>query len=144
MAFFDTTPLGRIVNRFSKDVAIVDDVLPRSFSFWFSGLFEVIATIIICTYATWQFICVVVPLLVVYFFVQRYYVATSRQLKRIEGTTRSPIYSHFGESISGVSTLRAFSRATAFIETNEQNIDRNQVCYSAFKNFGPAPKLGHF
>ena len=129
MSWFDTTPLGRILNRFSKDVASVDDILPRTFSMFFKCVFDVLATLIVITVATPPFLAVMVPVFVIYFFTQRYYVATSRQLKRLESVTRSPIYSHFGETLSGVTSIRAFSKEQDFLNKNTLNIDRNQATY---------------
>lgn len=109
VSFFDTTPLGRIINRFSRDTDVIDAFLPNMMRTWFSMAFALVGTIIVISYSTPIFISVIVPLMVVYYFIQRFYIATSRQLKRIESITRSPIYSHFGESVNGQSTIRAYN-----------------------------------
>jgi ATP-binding cassette, subfamily C (CFTR/MRP), member 1 len=95
MSFFDTTPLGRILNRFSKDVDVIDTVLPMSMRFWMMMFFNTVGVIVTISYSTPIFLSVVLPLGIVYYFIQKFYVATSRQLKRIESVTRSPIYTHF-------------------------------------------------
>lgn len=69
---------------------------------------------------------VIVPLAIFYFFIQRFYVATARQLKRIESVTRSPIYSHFGETITGQTTIRAYRVQDRFRRTSEKHVDLNQ------------------
>ena len=64
-----------------------------------------------------------------HYFPQKVFVASSRQLKRIESVRRSPIYSHFLETINGVSTIRAFSQQQRFIRDNYHRTDENQVAY---------------
>lgn len=110
MSFFDTTPLGRVMNRFSKDMDVVDNILPMSIRAWLMMMLSVVGIIVAISRSTPIFLSVVAPLLLVYYFIQVFYVATSRQLKRLESITRSPIYSHFSESITGQSTIRAYGQ----------------------------------
>ena len=129
MSFFDKTPIGRIVNRFSKDIYLIDETIPMSIIDFINTFFSVLVTIIIISYATPLFLIVVIPIIIFYMFVQRFYVCTSRQLKRIESITRSPVYSHFQESLSGVSTIRGYKKQDSFIQENEDRVDRNQEVY---------------
>ncbi|KAI9272857.1 multi drug resistance-associated protein MRP [Phascolomyces articulosus] len=129
MSFFDTTPLGRILNRFSKDQHTVDEVLPRSFQGYFRVLFAVIATILVIAVSTPFFLILVIPLGFIYMYIQRYYLATSRELKRLDSVGKSPIYSHFQETIAGVSTIRAYGQQRRFTFENEIRLDDNQRAY---------------
>ncbi|CAH0555480.1 unnamed protein product [Brassicogethes aeneus] len=127
MAFFDTTPLGRLLSRFSKDVDVVDNNLPAYISDGCLCLFQVIGTLVVISYTTPLFILVIIPIGLLYYFIQRFYVATSRQLKRLESVSRSPIYSHFGESITGAQAIRAFGQEDRFITESERKVDNNQI-----------------
>ncbi|KAI8093508.1 multi drug resistance-associated protein MRP [Halteromyces radiatus] len=129
MSFFDTTPLGRILNRFSKDQHTVDEVLPRAFGAYFRVLFSVVATIGIIAFSTPFFLVLIIPLGFIYLYVQRYYLATSRELKRLDSIGKSPVYSHFQETISGVSTIRAYEQQNRFTYENEVKLDDNQRAY---------------
>ncbi|KAI8983684.1 multi drug resistance-associated protein MRP [Pilobolus umbonatus] len=129
MSFFDTTPLGRVLNRFSKDQHTIDEVLPRIFGAYFRVLFAVIATVLVVAISTPAFIFLLVPLTVIYVYIQRYYLATSRELKRLDSVGKSPIYSHFQETISGVTIIRAYEQQNRFIFTNENKLDDNQKAY---------------
>uniref|UniRef100_A0A673HVS9 ABC-type glutathione-S-conjugate transporter n=1 Tax=Sinocyclocheilus rhinocerous TaxID=307959 RepID=A0A673HVS9_9TELE len=125
MVFFDTTPSGRIVNRFAKDIFTVDEMIPMSFRSWILCILGVLGTLFVICLATPIFTAVVVPMAVVYYFVQRFYVPTSRQLRRLDSVSRSPIYSHFGETISGLSVIRAYGHQQRFLKQNEDTIDQN-------------------
>ncbi|XP_055546953.1 multidrug resistance-associated protein 1-like [Wyeomyia smithii] len=127
MSFFDTTPQGRIMNRFSKDVDIADNALPNTIRMWLLMFFNVIGVFIIIAISTPIFLATVPVFLVIYYVVQVIYIATSRQLKRLESITRSPIYSHFGESITGQSTIRAYGEQERFTRESEQRVDYNQT-----------------
>ncbi|XP_044166542.1 ATP-binding cassette sub-family C member 3-like [Acropora millepora] len=129
MSFFESTPLGRIVNRFSKDISTIDDKVPMSLASFLRTFCTVVGTIIAISFATPMFLVVIIPLGALYFFIQRIYVATSRQLKRIESVSRSPIFNNFFETINGASTIRAFGQQDRLIQDNYHRVDENHVAY---------------
>uniref|UniRef100_A0A8C3KL46 Canalicular multispecific organic anion transporter 1 n=1 Tax=Calidris pygmaea TaxID=425635 RepID=A0A8C3KL46_9CHAR len=126
MSFFDTTPTGRIVNRFAKDIFTIDETIPMSFRSWLSCFMAIISTLLMICLATPFFALVIIPLSIFYYFVLRFYVSTSRQLRRLDSVTRSPIYSHFGETVSGLSVIRAYGHQERFLQQNENTMDINQ------------------
>uniref|UniRef100_A0A8C6PZ27 ABC-type glutathione-S-conjugate transporter n=1 Tax=Nothobranchius furzeri TaxID=105023 RepID=A0A8C6PZ27_NOTFU len=128
-SFFDTTPIGRIINRFSKDIYVIDEALPSTVLMFLGTFFVSLSTLIVIISSTPIFAVAIVPLAIIYVFVQRFYVATSRQLKRLESVSRSPIYSHFSETITGSSVIRAYSRDTAFVLMSDVKVDENQKSY---------------
>ncbi|KAL9928608.1 multidrug-Resistance like Protein 1 isoform 3-T5 [Glossina fuscipes fuscipes] len=128
LELFDTTPLGRIVSRFSKDIDTCDTVIPSVLLQFLNTCFGVLATIVVISISTPIFLVVIIPIAFLYYFAQRFYVATSRQLMRLESVSRSPIYSHFGETITGVSTIRAYAVQDRFIDESDNKVDKNQVC----------------
>ncbi|XP_061492311.1 ATP-binding cassette sub-family C member 2 isoform X2 [Rhineura floridana] len=128
MIFFDTTPTGRIVNRFAKDIFTVDETLPMSFRSWLNCLLGIFSTLLIICLATPYFAIVILPLGLLYYFIQQFYVATSRQLRRLDSVTRSPIYSHFSETVAGLSVIRAYGHQERFLKHNEKLVDINQKC----------------
>uniref|UniRef100_A0A8C9FWW6 ABC-type glutathione-S-conjugate transporter n=1 Tax=Pavo cristatus TaxID=9049 RepID=A0A8C9FWW6_PAVCR len=128
-SFYDTTPTGRVINRFSKDIFVIDEVIPPTILMFLGTFFNSLSTMIVIIASTPLFTVVIVPLAVLYFFVQRFYVATSRQLKRLESVSRSPIYSHFSETISGTSVIRAYRREKSFIDISDLKVDENQKSY---------------
>eukprot|EP00069_Balaena_mysticetus_P007077 bmy_05437T0 len=129
MSFFERTPSGNLVNRFSKELDTVDSVIPQVIKMFMGSLFNVIGACIIILLATPMVAAIIPPLGLIYFFVQRFYVASSRQLKRLESVSRSPVYSHFNETLLGVSVIRAFEEQERFIHQSDLKVDENQKAY---------------
>lgn len=129
MSFFETTHTGRILNRFTNDIYKIDEMLGRTFMQFFNNVIKVTFTIIVISFTTWQFVFLIGPLMIVYSYYQQYYMRSSRELRRLDSTTRSPIYSHFQESLGGLSTIRAYNHATRFIHLNQCKVDNNMCAY---------------
>lgn len=129
MSFFETTPIGRILNRFSSDIYRVDEVIARTFNMLFVNTGRAAFTLGVIAFTTPVFLIMVVPLGLVYVVYQRYYLRTSRELKRLDSVSRSPIYAHFQESLSGVSTIRAYRQQGRFALENEWRMDANLRAY---------------
>ncbi|KAG0347607.1 hypothetical protein BG004_007368 [Podila humilis] len=129
MRFFDTTPMGRILNRFSKDQSTIDEVLPRSFAGYSRTLFQVASVLVVVTLSSPSFVIVIIPFGLVYLWLQRYYLATSREIRRLDSVSRSPVFAHFQETLGGISTIRAYRQQHRFIEGNEHRLDQNLRAY---------------
>ncbi|KAF9207493.1 hypothetical protein BGZ49_000308 [Haplosporangium sp. Z 27] len=123
MSFFDTTPLGRVVNRFSSDIFSIDELTPWNFINVFICGTSVLGTIVVIGTTTPVFLAIVPPLAIMYVLIQSYYIRTSRQLKRIDSVSKSPIYQHFSETLAGVSTIRALGANQRFISDNAGKAD---------------------
>ncbi|KAG0286811.1 Canalicular multispecific organic anion transporter 2, partial [Linnemannia gamsii] len=132
MSFFDTTPLGRIVNRFSSDILSVDEMIPWNVFHTVMCTFSVLATMIVIALNTPIFLAIVPFLVIIYGFVQAYYVRSSRALKRIDSVTKSPIYQHFSETLIGVTTIRALDAGKRFIAENAAKADVSANAYFAW------------
>ncbi|GLE08118.1 hypothetical protein PINS_up019080 [Pythium insidiosum] len=132
-SFFDTTPIGRIVNRLSKDVYTVDEGIPATWSQLFNTLISVMATLITISYVTPMFMVILLPVMVGYYLSQRYFIKTSRELQRLDSISRSPVFALLSETLDGLPTIRAYSAEEKFAARNEELLDRNQRAY--FLNF---------
>ena len=110
MRFFDVTPMGTILNRFSKDIVDTDEGLATSLM-WLTMTWLRVCSII-CVIAVVQpiFVPAVVPLLMLYYAIRAFYRSTSRELQRIESMSRSPVYSAFSQIVEVRRPLRPFWR----------------------------------
>ncbi|EEQ34194.1 ATP-binding cassette glutathione S-conjugate transporter ycf1 [Microsporum canis] len=129
MSFFETTPAGRILNRFSSDMYRVDEMLARTFNMLFSNSARAVFTVVVIGISTPWFLLLVFPLGYVYLRYQKYYLRTSRELKRLDSVSKSPIFAHFQESLGGISTIRAFRQQKRFALENEWRMDANLRAY---------------
>ncbi|KAK8782898.1 hypothetical protein V5799_015760, partial [Amblyomma americanum] len=129
MSFFDTTPMGRILNRFSKDIDTADVTLRFNLRMLLMQFFRTVVSFILISMENPIFLAAVIPLLVIYYFVQKFYIATSRQLKRLESISRSPIYVHFSETVSGGSSIRAYGAGERFVARSNELTDVNHSSF---------------
>ncbi|KAA8491694.1 Multidrug resistance-associated protein 1 [Porphyridium purpureum] len=123
MRFFDVTPTGRILNRFAKDQAALDEDLPDALGSWLNTLMAVVFTLGIVLFVTWQVIFLLIPLGFLYVYVSGFYLMSSREIKRIESIAKSPLLAYFGESINGATTIRAFGMTREFVLVMQHRLD---------------------
>uniref|UniRef100_A0A8C7QVJ6 ABC-type glutathione-S-conjugate transporter n=1 Tax=Oncorhynchus mykiss TaxID=8022 RepID=A0A8C7QVJ6_ONCMY len=129
MSFFETTPSGNLLNRFAKEIDAIDCMIPDGLKMMLGYLFKLMEVCIIVMLATPFAAVVILPLAILYAFVQSFYVATSCQLRRLESVSRSPIYTHFNETVQGASVIRAFGEQHRFIVQANKRVDFNQTSY---------------
>ncbi|NXS91481.1 MRP7 protein, partial [Jacana jacana] len=128
VTFFDTTPTGRILNRFSSDLYCVDDSLPFVLNIFLANMYGLLGMLVIITYGLPWIGLILLPLAALYFSIQRYYRRTSRELKRLYSVTLSPIYTHFSETLSGLTSIRAMRATQRFELENQLRLELNQRC----------------
>ncbi|KAI8612944.1 P-loop containing nucleoside triphosphate hydrolase protein [Chytriomyces sp. MP71] len=126
VGFYDQTPLGRIINRLSRDVDVVDNTLYDALRLLFYSFLQVISAFSLVSYITnGVFLAVLVPLMGLYVTIQIIYRRSSRELKRIESLSRSPLYAHISECLAGLATIRAYADQDRFIGKMHALVDAN-------------------
>jgi len=121
--FFDSTPLGQIMNRFSKDIEAIDqEVAPVAVGV-VHCLASIITIVILISVITPGFLIAGAFISILYFLIGKFYINSSRDLKRLESLQRSPLYQQFGETLSGMTTIRAYSDERRFIRENYAKIN---------------------
>ena len=126
LSFFDVTPLGRVIQRFTKDTAVLDNTLGNSVSSFTSFGLLLLGTLAVMAWVMPALMPCLVPIGALYFYVQYFFRPGYREAKRLDGISGSPVYSHFGETLTGISTIRAFGHQRRFINENETRISINQ------------------
>lgn len=135
MSFFDTTPLGRITNRFSRDVDVMDNNLTDALRMFLitMGMITSVFVLIIAFY--YYFVIALVPLYTLFVLAAVYYRASAREVKRYEAVLRSHVSAKFGEGLTGVASIRAYGLQDRFVQELRQSIDdMNGAYYITFAN----------
>uniref|UniRef100_A0A663N7B8 ABC-type glutathione-S-conjugate transporter n=1 Tax=Athene cunicularia TaxID=194338 RepID=A0A663N7B8_ATHCN len=130
MVFFEQTPIGNLLNRFSREMDAIDSVIPDKLKSLLGFLFNLLEIYLVIIVTTPRAAMAIVPLTVLYAVFQHFYVITSCQLRRTEAASRSPIYSHISETFQGSSVIRAYKDQERFILKNNFLVDENQrICF---------------
>ncbi|KAH9928634.1 ABC transporter [Fomitopsis serialis] len=125
MSFFETTPLGRIMNR----IDTVDNLLSDSMRMLVSTLATIVGAIILIGIVIPWFLIAVGAVLICYVWAAFFYRASARELKRLDAILRSSLYSHFSESLSGLATIRAYGETSRFLADNRKRVDIENRAY---------------
>ncbi|KAJ3566148.1 hypothetical protein NP233_g7188 [Leucocoprinus birnbaumii] len=129
MSFFETTPLGRIMNRFAKDVDNMDNLLGDSLRLFSTTFSSILGAIILIAIVLPWFLIAVAVITLGYIYAAAFYRASARELKRLDAILRSSLYSHFSESLSGLATIRAYGEVDRFQHDNESRVDIENRAY---------------
>lgn len=127
--FFDSTPMGRVLNRFSRDMEGVDDHLSWNFEQSFKSLAQTIGSLILIVSILPIILLVLVPVLFIYYRLQRDYRASAREAKRLESVARSPRYAHFKELVSGLDVIHGFGKEPFFLDSFYSILSNHQHAF---------------
>ncbi|CAF1122210.1 unnamed protein product [Adineta steineri] len=125
LRFYESNPVGRILNRFSKDQQVIDELLPKTFFETIQSLIMVLGCIVIVGISNPWILLILVPIIPLFLWLRKYYLGSSRSLKRLESVSRSPVYALFASSLSGLMTIRAFRVQNEFTNLFMDKINAN-------------------
>jgi len=135
MSFFDTTPLGRITNRFSRDVDVMDNTLTDAMRMYLLTLGMILSVFGLIIAYFHYFAIALGPLFLMFIFSAAYYRASAREMKRFESVLRSHVFAKFSEGLSGTACIRAYGLQETFITNLRTAIDEmNSAYYLTFAN----------
>uniref|UniRef100_A0A674ESQ6 Cystic fibrosis transmembrane conductance regulator n=1 Tax=Salmo trutta TaxID=8032 RepID=A0A674ESQ6_SALTR len=130
--FFDINPIGRVLNRFSKDIGQLDAALPWTFVDFIQIFLQIIGVVAVAASVIPWILIPLAPLIIIFLFLRRYFLQTSRDVKRLESTTRSPVFSHLSSSLQGLWTIRAFRAEERFQNTFDAYQDLHSESWFLF------------
>lgn len=132
MRFFHVNPSGRILNRFSKDMGAVDEVLPSALLDVLQIGLSLIGIVVVVATVNYFLLVPTLAIAVVFYGLRIFYLSSSRSIKRLEGVTRSPVFSHLNASLQGITTIRAFGAQEALIREFDNHQDLHSSAWYLF------------
>ncbi|KAH9634095.1 hypothetical protein HF086_001297 [Spodoptera exigua] len=132
MRFFHVNPSGRILNRFSKDMGAVDEVLPSALLDVLQIGLSLIGIVVVVAIVNYWLLVPTVAIGFVFYGLRIFYLSSSRSIKRLEGVTRSPVFSHLNASLQGITTIRAFGAQEALIREFDNHQDLHSSAWYLF------------
>ncbi|XP_057686609.1 multidrug resistance-associated protein 4 [Corythoichthys intestinalis] len=130
--FFDVNPIGRVLNRFSKDIGQLDSIMPWTLVDFIQVFLQIVGVVAVAAGVIPWILIPVFLLLIVFLFLRRYFLETSRDIKRLESTTRSPVFSHLSSSLQGLWTIRAFRAEGRFQRDFDGHQDKHTAAWFLF------------
>lgn len=127
--FFDVTPLGQILNRFSADTNIIDQHIPSTLESLTRSTLLCLSAIGVIAFVTPAFLIALVPLGVAFYFIQKYFRVASKDLQDLDDSTQLPLLCHFSETAEGLTTIRAFRHEARFKQRMLELTDTNNTAY---------------
>lgn len=125
MVFFHTNPIGRVINRFSKDLGDIDRNVAGMLNNFLTQLWQLLSTFVLIGIVSTVSLWAIMPLLILFYAAYLYYQSTSREVKRLDSITRSPVYAQFGEALNGLSSIRAYKAYDRMASINGKSMDNN-------------------
>ncbi|KAJ3094988.1 hypothetical protein HDU97_007369, partial [Phlyctochytrium planicorne] len=129
LRFFETVPLGRILNRATSDISSIDLEVMESYYDFFALTMDILTIVAVISVITPAFVLIFIPFMIIYYNIAVDYLASSREFKRFDSVTKSPIYAIFSESLIGASTIRAYAAMSRFHITLQNLVNVNHRAY---------------
>lgn len=129
LRFFDTTPVGRILNRFSKDFETIDSEIPNNILHFVIQCIAIVSSIVTVGAVLPVFSIPMIIVTAIIIYLGSMFVSVSRELKRMDSVSRSPLFSHFTETIVGAATIRSFGATRMFLQNMLKYVDANSRPY---------------
>jgi ABC-type multidrug transport system fused ATPase/permease subunit len=140
LRFFNENPVGRLLNRFTKDQSDIDRGFSMMLSMYVSSILSMIGAYTVIGYTTPYVILIFVPVMILLYYVGEYFQRTARELKRLDAISRSPVYAHFSQCLNGLSTIRAYKVHQDMMQESAVKVDNairmTHVMFSANRWLG--------
>eukprot|EP00250_Pteridium_aquilinum_P005352 c15461_g1_i1 orf=573-5420(+) len=125
MSFFHGNPIGRIINRFAKDITDIDRNIAVFTNMFLSSVFQLLSTFALIGIINTSCLWAILPLLIAFYASYVYYQTTAREVKRMDSITRSPVYAQLGEALNGLATIRAYKAQDRMSQFHAKAVNTN-------------------